>query len=284
MRQFMFYSVLAYPAMLTFVPSGLLGIVVASLFGALLSTLASHLNWGASYVVNDFYKRFVNPHASEKQMVRTGRISTVTLMVMSCVLAPFLESAKTAFDLVLQIGAGTGLLFLMRWFWWRINAFSEITAMAMSFLVAVFFQLVYPHLDGPVLAQWQKLIIGIVITTVSWVAATLLTNPTNDETLFRFCRLIRAGGPGWKAVEKRAEALGTPLDGAGEKGEVPSGLLCMVLSCLAVYATMFAIGSWFYSYVFQASCMTAVALLATVFLFKVLARLYVQKEIGQKEL
>jgi Na+/proline symporter len=265
---------LAYPAMLTFVPSGLLGVVVASLFGALLSTLAAHLNWGSSYVVNDFYKRFVNPHATEKQLVRVGRLSTLGLMVMACLLAPFLESAKTAFDLVLQIGAGTGLLFLLRWFWWRINAFSEITAMAVSFLVALFFQVIYPHLGGPVIAQWQKLIIGIALTTACWVAVTLLTRPTNDETLFRFCRLIRAGGPGWKAVEKRAEAQGTPLNGAGEKWEVPAGLLCMALSCLAVYATMFAIGSWFYSYALQASCMTAVAVLATGFLFRVLSRLY----------
>jgi len=269
---------LAYPAMLTFLPAGVLGIVVASLMGALLSTFAAHLNWGSSYIVNDFYKRFVNPKASEKQLVLTGRISTFLLMVFACVLAPFLESAKTAFDLVLQIGAGTGLLFLLRWFWWRINAFSEITAMVVSFLVAVFFQLIYPHLGGPAIAQWQKLIIGIVITTVCWVGMTLLTRPTDDETLFRFCRLIRAGGPGWKAVEKRAAALGRPIESAGVKWEVPSGLLCMTLACLAVYAAMFAIGAWFYAFVLRAACLTAVALIATLLLFKVLSRMYAKEE------
>jgi Na+/proline symporter len=265
---------LAYPAMLTFLPPGILGVVAASLLGALLSTLAAHLNWGSSYVVNDFYKRFVNPRATEKQLVRIGRLSTLVLMVMACLLAPFLASAKTAFDLVLQIGAGTGLLFLLRWFWWRVNAFSEITAMAVSFLVALFFQVIYPHMGGPVIAQWQKLIVGIVITTACWVGVTLATRPTDDETLFNFCRLIRAGGPGWKAVEKRAEALGRPLETAGEKWEVPSGLLCMSLACLAVYATMFAIGAWFYACVLRAACLTAVAVVATVLLFKMLSRLY----------
>jgi len=265
---------LAYPAMLTFLPAGMMGVVVASLLGALLSTLAAHLNWGSSYFVNDFYKRFVNPAASEKQLVLVGRISTLTLMVLACALSPFLESAKTAFDLVLQIGAGTGLLFILRWFWWRINAFSEITAMVVSFLVAVFFQLVYPHLGGPALAQWQKLIIGIVITTASWVAVTCVTPPADDETLFRFCRLIRAGGPGWKAVERRAAAQGRPIEGAGAKWEVPAGLLCMSLACLAVYTAMVAIGSWFYARALQAVCLSAVAAVSTVVLFKILSRMY----------
>jgi len=134
---------LAYPAMLTFLPAGLLGVVVASLIAAYMSTISTHLNWGSSYVVNDFYKRFLNPGATEKQMVLIGRISTALLMVAACALAPFLENAKRAFDLMLQIGAGTGLLFILRWFWWRINAFSEITAMLVSFIVACYFEFVH---------------------------------------------------------------------------------------------------------------------------------------------
>lgn len=220
----------------------------------------------------------MNPEASERQLVLVGRISTLTLMALACALSPFLESAKTAFDLVLQIGAGTGLLFILRWFWWRINAFSEITAMVVSFLVAVFFQLIYPHLDAPALAQWQKLIIGIVVTTCSWVAVTYVTRPADDETLFRFCRQIRAGGPGWKEVERRAAAQGRPLEGTGAKWEVPSGLLCMTLACLAVFAAMFAIGAWFYSQVLKAAIMSAVAAGATVLLFRILSRLYAGDE------
>jgi Na+/proline symporter len=268
---------LAYPAMLVFLPPGILGIVAASLLGALLSTLAAHLNWGSSYFVNDFYKRFVNPRASEKELVLTGRIATLVLMVLACLLAPFLESAKTAFDLVLQIGAGTGLLFLLRWFWWRVNAFSEITAMAVSFLVAVFFQLVYPHLGGPALLQWQKLIVGIAVTTVAWVGVTLLTKPAEDETLFRFCRQIRAGGPGWREVERRAAARGVPVAGDGARWEVPAGLLCMSLACLAVFSTMFAIGACFYGRPVRAAILAVVAAASTAALFKLLPGLYAKE-------
>lgn len=260
---------LAYPAMLTLLPAGLTGLVVASLLGALLSTLACHLNWGSSYVVNDVYKRFVNPHAAEHQLVRVGRITTVCLMALACLLAPFLESAKTAFDLVLQIGAGTGLLFLLRWFWWRVNAFSEITAMAVSFSVAVFFQLIYPHLGGPPVAQWQRLIIGIGITTVAWVSVTYLTKPVDDQTLFRFCSLIRAGGPGWRAVEARAALQGTPIARTGEKWDVPRGLLCMSLACCAIYALMFAVGACFYAQYLRSAWLGTVAAVATVLLFMV---------------
>ncbi len=264
---------LAYPAMLTFLPPGILGVVAASMLGALLSTLAAHLNWGSSYFVNDFYKRFVRPQASEKELVLTGRLATLVLMVMACLLAPFLESAKAAFDLVLQIGAGTGLLFLLRWFWWRVNAFSEITAMVVSFMVAVFFQLIYPHLGGPVVLQWQKLIIGIVITTTAWISVTLLTRPADDETLFAFCRRIRPGGPGWVTVLNRAAAQGTPIDSGSGAWSVPSGLLCMSLACLAVYATMFSIGSMFYGQTVRAICLVAVAVISTACVFRLLPRL-----------
>ena len=124
------------------------------------------------------------------------------------------------------------------------------------------------------MAQWEKLIIGIAVTTFAWVGVTLVTRPTDDETLFRFCRLVRAGGPGWKAVEKRAEAMGRPIEGSNAKWEVPAGLLCMVFACLAVYASLFAIGSWIYSYFWQAAWMTVVAVVATGLLFVVLWRLY----------
>ena len=269
---------LAYPAMLTFLPAGLMGVVVASLLGALLSTLAAHLNWGSSYFVNDFYKRFVNPAASEQRLVLVGRLATLALMVMSCLLAPFLESAKAAFDLVLQIGAGTGLLFLLRWFWWRVNAFSEITAMAVSFLAAVFFQLIYPSLGGPELAQWQKLIAGIVVTTAAWIAVTLVTKPADDETLFRFCRQIRAGGPGWRAVERRAAAQGVTLSESTEAWDVPAGVLCMSLACLAVYAAMFAIGAGLYGQPVRAACLAGTSGVATAALFMRLSRLYAQRK------
>lgn len=166
---------LAYPAMLTYLPAGLLGLVLASLISAFMSTISTHLNWGSSYVVNDFYKRFVKKDASEKRLVLVGRISTAIMMVLSAALALVLEQAKDAFDLILQIGAGTGLLFILRWFWKAINPYSEITAMVVSFLVAATFFILertgVAEIDG-----MMKLILGVGITTVCWVAVTLLTN------------------------------------------------------------------------------------------------------------
>lgn len=265
---------LAYPAMLTFLPHGLIGLVVASLLAALMSTVSAHLNWGASYVVNDFYKRFVNDQATEKQLVRAGRISTLLLMVFACALAPFLESAKRVFDLILQIGAGTGLLFILRWFWWRINAFSEITAMVVSFLVACYFEFIHPHTGLPELAQWQKLITGVVFTTISWIIVTYATKPSSEKTLFNFCRIVQAGGPGWKSVIKRAEAAGETIGGTEKKWDVPQGILCMVIGCLAVYSALFATGSWIYMYYVQAVLLTIVAVLSTFILMKLWNRMY----------
>ncbi|MFA6633789.1 MAG: Na+:solute symporter, partial [Kiritimatiellia bacterium] len=145
------------------------------------------------------------------------------------------------------------------------------TAMAVSFCVAVFFQLVYPHLGGPPVAQWQRLVIGIIVTTVAWVGVTLLTRPVDDQTLFRFCTLIRAGGPGWKKIEARAASLGTPIAQSHEAWPVPSGLLCMSLACCAVYAVMFAVGSGLYGYAVRSACLAGVAVIATITLFKVLS-------------
>ena len=259
---------LAYPAMLTFLPAGLLGLVFASLIAAYMSTISTHLNWGSSYIVNDFYKRFIKPDASEKQLVLVGRISTVLLMIGACALAPFLRDSKRAFDLILQIGAGTGLIYILRWFWWRINAFSEITAMVMSFIVACYFEFVHNAIGLQALAGWQKLIIGVGATTLTWVLATFITRPTEEKTLRNFYSLIQPSGPGWKAVLQRAEADGMPVDGAEEKWDLPQGILCMVLGCLAVYAILFAIGSWIYLRYTQAAILTVVAVVSTVLLLK----------------
>jgi SSS family solute:Na+ symporter len=241
---------MCYPAMLTFLPHGLLGLVVASLIAAYMSTMASHLNWGSSYVVNDYYKRFVNREATEKQMVLVGRISTVVLMALACLLAMPLQNAAKAFQIILQIGAGTGLLFILRWFWWRVNAWSELTAMVVSFFVACFFTFAYPSLverfGFRALSESTVLVISVVFTTVCWITVTLLTRPADDRVLFDFCRRVRAGGPGWQAVYRRAEQAGETIEGAGEKWDVPLGVLCMVFGCVGVYAALFSTGMWIY--------------------------------------
>jgi SSS family solute:Na+ symporter len=268
---------MAYPAMLTFLPHGLLGLVVASLIAAYMSTMASHLNWGSSYVVNDYYKRFINRQASEKQMVMVGRISTAVLMVMACALAVPLENAAKAFGIMLQIGAGTGLLFILRWFWWRVNAWSELTAMVVSFLVACFFTFLYPAAVGklglPALSGSTVLVISVMFTTACWITVTFLTGPADDKVLFDFCRRVRAGGPGWSAVYRRAEQAGEPIEGSGEKWDVPLGVLCMVFGCVGVYAALFSTGMWIYGRYVPAVLLTAIAVGAGIVLVKLWGKL-----------
>ncbi len=259
---------LAYPAMLTFLKPGIFGFVVASLLAAFMSTLSTSLNLNSSYIVNDVYKRFVNPRASDKQMVFAGRLTMVLLIVLASGLALFLQSAKRGFDLLLQAGAGTGLLFILRWFWWRINAWSEITAMVVAFLVACYVEFVHVQIGFPELPQWQELILGIIVTTISWVSVTFLTKPADDKTLFNFCRVVRAGGPGWKAVLQRAEAMGQPVGVTEEKWDVPRGILCMLIGCLAVYAALFATGSWIYMRYWQAAGLTILTILSAILLFR----------------
>jgi len=264
---------LAYPAMLTFLPAGLLGLVLASLIAAYMSTISTHLNWGSSYVVNDVYKRFIRPDASEKHLVFVGRLSTLLLMVGACCLAPFLENAKRAFDLMLQIGAGTGLLFILRWFWWRINAFSEFAAMIVSFMVACYFEFVHTNIGLAEFASWQKLIIGVGITTISWIFVTLVTKPTSDKTLRSFYSLVQPGGPGWEKVLQRAKVDNEPVVETAKKGDLPFGILCMVLGCFAVYSALFSVGCWIYANYTSAITLTVVAIVSTVLLIKAWSKL-----------
>ena len=241
---------LAYPAMLTFVPSGWLGVVAASMMGALFSTVAAHLSMGSNYIANDFWKRFVRPDAKDREVILVGRVSTILLMTLSCLIAPALSSAGAVFNLVLQIGAGTGLIYLLRWFWMRINAWSELTAMAVSFLVAVFLQLVYPHLGGPELLAWHRLLIVMGVTTVAWVGVTLMTKPTEAAKRAAFQNKIRANGH-----------------------DIAWGLLAMTVACLCVYALMFASGYWIYGRTAIASVMTVIAVVSGVALAPILKRL-----------
>lgn len=226
---------LAFPAMLTFLPAGLLGLVVASLIAAFMSTISTHLNWGSSYVVNDFYVRFINPEASDKKQVLVGRISTLMLMVLAAVFALMLSNALQAFNILLQIGAGTGLIFILRWFWWRINAWTEISGMVISFLVAIYFELVHPALGLVELTSHFKLLAGVGITTVGWFTVTFLTAPEADEVLREFCRRINPTS-GWK--DYRTEGT--------QDGRLPLQILGMFLGCLAVYSFLFGTGAIIY--------------------------------------
>jgi len=264
---------LAYPAMMTFLPAGLLGLVVASLIAAFMSTISTHLNWGSSYIVNDFYKRFIRPDADEHSQVRVGRISTAGLMVLACGLALLLSNALQAFHILLQIGAGTGLIFILRWFWWRINPYSELTAMTVSFLVAFYLQIIHPRTGLPALSSHIQLLIGVGITSAAWIGVTLITRPSDEGTLRDFMRRVQPGGPGWRKVAERAAAQGDPVE-SGERGwDVPAGILCMVTGCFAVYSALFATGNWIYGRPLPAAVLTLVSAAAALLLTRLWKRL-----------
>jgi len=225
---------LAYSAMLVYLPHGLFGLMIASLAAAYMSTISTHLNWGASYAVEDCYRRFVAPDKDERHYVRVGRVVTVGLILLASALSLWLQNSYQAFQILLQIGAGTGLIFLLRWFWWRINAWSEIAGMVISFVVAVYFQFVHTALGLPPLAPTLQLVIGIAITTVGWVAVTFATPPTDRATLQTFYDRIRPMGPGWNG------AVTTRPPNPGES--VTAAFLCWFLGCAVIYAALFGTG------------------------------------------
>ena len=224
---------MAYSAMLTFLPPGVLGVMVAGLLAAYVSTISTHLNWGTSYLVHDLYRRFLKPDATERHYVMAGRLVTAALMIAAGLLTLVLESARGTFNLLLSIGAGTGLLYLLRWFWWRINAWSEIAAMASSFVLAA--GLLVLERSGMAIPAHVSLIVTVIITTVVWLAATWLTPPTDDVTLRRFYTLARPAGPGWADVRRACGGL-APSD------DIRAAFVGWAASCVFVYSALFGVG------------------------------------------
>ncbi len=265
---------LAYSAMLTKLPSGLLGLVLASLIAAYMSTISTQLNWGSSYIVYDFYKQQINPQASEKRLVAVGRISTVVLMVFSAALALLLQNALQLFEVLLVFGAGTGLIFILRWFWWRINAWSEITAMFASGIISLLLKLtpVGPFFFAPstgIFPDWSEYIFVVVITTGIWMAATFLTQPESKEVLRSFYMKIQPGGPGWARVIREAEKDRQKIVNTDEKWSVPNGIAAMLLGCVLIYTIMFSTGYWIYGKYLPATILTVIAIVSGVLLARV---------------
>lgn len=261
---------LAFSAMLNLLPAGLIGLLIAALLSAFMSTISTHLNWGSSYVVNDFYKRFIRPDAPQNELVNVGRISTVVLMILAALLALALENALQAFNILLQIGAGTGLIFILRWFWWRINAYSEITAMFVSFFLALYFEL---GVENP-MPEHIKLITGVAITTASWILVTLVTAPASQETLLRFFRLIQPAPGGWKPVIEKGIASGELSTSEIVPGKLPNQILGMFLGCVIVYAALFATGYWIYGNTIPAIISSLLALLGGYLMLKNWDKIY----------
>jgi SSS family solute:Na+ symporter len=256
---------MAYSAMLRFLPPGVMGLMIAGLLAAYVSTLSTHLNWGTSYLVHDFYRRFIKSNADEKHYVAVGRVVTALLMVLAVALTFVLETAQANFALLLSIGAGTGLLYLLRWFWWRINAWSEISAMASSFLVAVGFFIARKM--GSTIPEHVSLLITVATTTIVWVAVTLMTKPTSRETLVSFYTLVRPAGPGWKSIRAETGLAASP-------DSLPMSLLGWVLGCTFVYAALFGAGSFLYGKTSQGAVWLVLFVLSGVGLLLILPRLW----------
>lgn len=252
---------MAYPAMLTFLPAGFLGLMVAGLLAAYVSTISTHLNWGTSYLVHDFYRRFIRSDAGEHHYVWMGRVVTALLMLLAAGMTFLLESARASFELLLSIGAGSGLLYLLRWYWWRINAWSEIAAMAVSFIVAVGFFLAGKM--GFVVSANIVLLATVGVTTVAWVGTTLLTKPESEVTLVKFYKLVRPAGPGWTNISRKAGVGASP-------DSLPQQLLGWILGCTFVYASLFGAGSALYGLTMQASVWGVVWVASLLGLLRVL--------------
>ena len=246
---------IAYPAMLTLLPTGLLGLVSASLIAAFMSTMSTQLNLGASYLVNDLHHRFIKPNASEKELVMMGRIFTVISIILGAGLGLVLTSAGQAFNLLLMIGAGTGLIYILRWFWWRINAYTEIVAMISSLIIAG-----YMNFGGLEIPGWLKIVYGAGITTIVWIIATYVTPPDDDETLQNFVNKINPGGPGWKKYSSSV---------ASETWEVPKGILSMVLGCFSVYGLLLGVGQLIYGNFYPGIIICGFGLIASIGLIKI---------------
>jgi SSS family solute:Na+ symporter len=262
---------LAYPAMLIFLPTGLLGLVVASLAAAYMSTISTHLNWGASYIVEDFYRRFLVSDRDERHYVAVARVATVSLIILAMTVSLWLHNALQAFQILLQIGAGTGLIFLLRWFWWRVNAWSEISGMVVSFAVAVWFQFFHVRAGFAPIHPSAQLLIGVAVTTVAWLTVTLLTPAADRATLQEFYDRIRPMGRGWSRVvdTETAAAVGSGVPDS----DVGAAMLGWVLGSLTVYATLFGTGYLLYGRALAAATALGVAATAAIGLFRILPRI-----------
>ncbi|MEP7345047.1 MAG: sodium:solute symporter family protein [Gemmatimonadaceae bacterium] len=256
---------MAYPAMLRFLPVGFLGAMVAGLLAAYRSTIETHLNWGTSYLVHDFYRRFLKPGETEKHYVLVGRLTTAGLMIVAASLTFALDTAKESFELILSIGAGTGLLYILRWFWWRINAWSEVAAMASSFLIALGFFIA--RKAGVNISSEASLVMTIVATTVVWVAVTFLAPPTDKARLLSFYDLVRPAGPGWKALRAEANLPPSP-------DSLTRSLIGWMLGCTFVYSALFGTGSFLYGRTGVGAVWLVIFVVTGVSLWRIMPRMW----------
>jgi solute:Na+ symporter, SSS family len=261
---------IAYPAMISKVlPVGWMGLMVGGLIAANSSTILTHLNWGASYLVHDFYQRFVRPGQSERHYVAAGRYATVGLFLCSSGMMYLMTSAKDSFDLILQVGAGTGLLYILRWFWWRINAWCEVVAMVSSFGISVVF--LGLEKEGVHFASPVRLVLTVIFTTICWIATAYVGPATDRDTLVSFYRKVKPFGPGWRSVRV---AAGLPADEALTSDNIPMALLGWVAGCAAIWSSLFTIGNVLYGHTGYALVCLAVFVVSGFVLLRIVGRLW----------
>ena len=270
---------IAYPAMLKFLPVGFVGLMVGGLVAANSSTILTHLNWGASYLVHDFYRRFMKPDASEQHYVFMGRLATIALFFISSAMVFVLDTAKDAFDIILQVGAGTGLLYLLRWFWWRINAWCEVVAMISSFVVSVGF-IILEKQGLLTLNASPKLILTVLITTICWLAAAYFAPPTSQETLLEFYNKIHPAGPGWEPIRR---AAGTSVnDQVRRRGDrIPLAMAGWVSGCAAIWSSLFIVGNILYGRWRYALILAVVFIISGLSLLKVINALWADESVPE---
>lgn len=235
---------IAYPAMLRFLPAGWIGLMVGGLIAANSSTILTHLNWGASYLVHDFWRRFVRPDADEKHYVFMGRMATIVLFIGSSAMVFVLETAQDSFNLILQVGAGTGLLYLIRWYWWRVTAWCEIVAMVSSFMISVGFVLM--HKTGVNFGTHKELLMTVIFTTICWVATAFLGPQTDRETLIAFYRKVRPFGPGWAPIRQAAGITDAEAAEESQGEHFTLAMLGWVMGTMMIWSSLFTVGNFLY--------------------------------------
>ncbi|MBV8897632.1 MAG: Na+:solute symporter [Acidobacteriaceae bacterium] len=263
---------IAFPAMLKFLPAGWIGLMVGGLIAANSSTILSHLNWGASYLVHDFYRRFLRPTETEKHYVFAGRLATVLLFVLSSALVFVLQTAQQSFYLILQVGAGTGLLYLLRWFWWRITAWCEIAAMLSSFLISAIFFVAGRH--GVIVSTDQQLLFTVIVTTICWLIVAYVGPQTDPKTLIDFYRKVRPFGPGWKRVRIEAGISADEAAKWARTDNIPLALLGWVTGTILIWAALFMVGNFLYGRMGYGVALLMVSIISGSVLVGVIRRLW----------
>ena len=256
--------------MLKFLPVGFIGLMVGGLIAANSSTILTHLNWGASYLVHDFYRRFWKKDATEKHYVMVGRLVTIGLFFCASSLVFVLDTAKDAFDIILQVGAGTGLLYLVRWFWWRVNAWSEVAAMVSSFVVSIVILIL--NKNGMHVSTHIALLIIIAFITVCWILTAFLGPETDRKTLIEFYKLVRLFGLGWANVKKEAGILENDLRRG--KANIPLSLLGWISGCSVIWSSLFIVGNFLYGRIDYALMLLGVFILSGCLLLYVINKLW----------